>query len=65
MVTRPEVVAEAILDAGPGGRAERYTPRYYWIAAALRILAPSLIRKAIGGGAFTEAGTVAADNPRD
>ena len=60
--SKPEVIAEAILDAGPGGRAERYTPRYYWIAAALRILAPSLIRKAIGGGAFTT--TVAADDPR-
>ena len=53
LVSRPEVVAEAILDAGPGGRPERYTPRYYWIAAALRVLAPSLIRRATGGGAFT------------
>jgi len=31
-------VAEAIVQAGPGGRAERYVPRYYWIFAALRIL---------------------------
>ena len=46
----PEAVAEAIMEAGPGGRAERYVPRYYWIAAALRILAPRLIRRATAGG---------------
>ena len=41
IVSEPDVVAEAIVEAGPGGRAERYVPRYYWIPAALRILAPS------------------------
>jgi len=55
LVSRPELVAEAILEAGPGGRAERYVPRWYWIPAALRILAPKLIRRAIAGGAFTTA----------
>jgi len=55
MVSRPEVVAEAIVEAGPGGRAERYVPRYYWIFAALRILAPRLVRGAVSGGAFTTA----------
>jgi short-subunit dehydrogenase len=55
MVSRPEVVAEAIMDAGPGGRAERYVPRPYWIAAAARILAPRLVRRALGRGAFTTA----------
>jgi short-subunit dehydrogenase len=55
IVSEPDVVAEAIVDAGPGGRAERYVPRYYWIPAALRILAPALIRRATGGGAFTTA----------
>ncbi|HEY1568244.1 MAG TPA: SDR family NAD(P)-dependent oxidoreductase [Solirubrobacteraceae bacterium] len=53
MVSTPEAVAEAILDAGPGGRPERYVPRFYWIFAALRILAPRLVRRAVGGGAFT------------
>ena len=53
IVSRPEVVAEAIMDAGPGGRAERYVPRPYWLAAALRILAPRLVRRATAGGAFT------------
>jgi uncharacterized protein len=55
IVSTPEVVAEAIIEAGPGGRAERYVPRYYWIAAALRILAPRLVRRATAGGALTTA----------
>jgi short-subunit dehydrogenase len=55
LVSAPEVVAEAIMEAGPGGRAERYAPRYYWIFAALRILAPRLVRGAVSGGAFTPA----------
>jgi short-subunit dehydrogenase len=58
MVSRPDVVAEAIVDAGPGGQAERYVPRYYALFAALRILAPRLVRRAVSGGAFT---TSAAD----
>ncbi|HWD66304.1 MAG TPA: SDR family NAD(P)-dependent oxidoreductase [Solirubrobacteraceae bacterium] len=53
IVSTPDVVAEAILEAGPGGKAERYTPRYYWLAAAARVLAPSLIRRATSGDAFT------------
>lgn len=51
IVSTPERVAEAILDAGPGGRAERYVPRPYWIAAAARIVAPRLVRRILGGGA--------------
>jgi uncharacterized protein len=50
LVTDADTVAEAILEAGPGGRAERYVPRWYWITAALRILAPGLIRRVIAGG---------------
>ncbi len=52
LVSSPEAVAEAIVQAGPGGRAERYVPRYYWVAAALRILAPGLTRRVVSGGAF-------------
>lgn len=56
LVSTPERVAEAIVDAGPGGRAERYVPRYYWLAVAARTLAPRLVRRATaGGGAFTPA----------
>jgi uncharacterized protein len=50
-VSRPERVAEAIMDAGPGGHAERYVPRAYWMAAALRIVAPRLVRRAMQRGA--------------
>jgi hypothetical protein len=53
IVSKPELVAEAIMQAGPGGRAERYVPRPYWLAAALRIMAPRLIRRSVAGGAFT------------
>ena len=55
IVSRPERVAEAIVEAGPGGKAERYVPRPYWLAAAVRILSPALVRRATAGGAFTTA----------
>jgi uncharacterized protein len=55
LVSEPEGVAEAIVEAGPGGKAERYVPRGYWIPAALRVLAPGLVRRATAGGAFTTA----------
>ena len=52
IVSEPEGVAEAIYEAGPGGRFERYVPRYYWVFAALRIVAPRLVRRVIATGAF-------------
>ena len=55
LVSTPEHVAQAILDAGPGGRPERYVPRFYWLVAASRALAPGLIRRATRGGAMTPA----------
>jgi short-subunit dehydrogenase len=55
IVSRPEAVAEAIVECATSGKPERYAPRPYWIAAAARILAPSLVRKAIQGGTFTPA----------
>jgi uncharacterized protein len=51
IVSKPEQAAEAIREAGLGGRAERYVPRPYGIAAALRVLAPALVRRVLGGGA--------------
>jgi short-subunit dehydrogenase len=53
IVSTPDKVADAIVAAGPGGKPERYVPRAYWLAAAARILAPGLVRRATGGGAFT------------
>ena len=55
IVSRPEVVAEAIVECGLRGRAERYAPRPYWLAAAARILAPRLVRRAISGDTLTPA----------
>jgi short-subunit dehydrogenase len=64
IVARPELAAEAILRAaGWGGRrprAELYVPRPYAVMAALRVLAPALVRRAIATGAFTTAA-----RPRD
>ncbi len=50
IVSKPEVVAEAIVEAGPGGKAERYVPRPYALAAVARILAPRLVRRVLSGG---------------
>lgn len=51
IVSKPGKVAEAIYEAGPGGKAERYVPRPYALAAAARINAPALVRRVLGGGA--------------
>jgi short-subunit dehydrogenase len=48
IVSKPSKVADAIVDAGPGGRAERIVPRGYALFPALRILAPWLVRRATG-----------------
>jgi uncharacterized protein len=50
LVSRPDVVAEAILQCGPGGRAERYVPRPYYLAALARVALPGLVRGALGRG---------------
>jgi short-subunit dehydrogenase len=50
-VSTPEKGAEAIYQAGIGRRAERYVPRAYGLAAAMRVLAPALVRRVMGGGA--------------
>jgi short-subunit dehydrogenase len=50
IVSEPEKVAEAIYEVGPGGKAERYVPRPYALAAISRILFPSLTRRVLTGG---------------
>jgi short-subunit dehydrogenase len=47
IVSTPDKAAEAIYEAGIGRRAERYVPRAYALAAALRVLAPGLVRRAL------------------
>jgi uncharacterized protein len=44
-VSDAETVAEAVIVAGPGGAPEVYVPRYYWLGALLRLVAPRLIRR--------------------
>jgi short-subunit dehydrogenase len=43
----PEQAADAIAEVGLGGRAERYVPRFYGALAALRTVAPPLVRKVL------------------
>jgi uncharacterized protein len=51
IVSTPEKAAQAIYQAGVEKRPERYVPRPYFLAAALRTLAPALVRRALGGSA--------------
>jgi short-subunit dehydrogenase len=51
MVSDVETAAEAIVDAGLHGRAERYVPRGYALAAAARVIAPALLRRLQASGA--------------
>jgi short-subunit dehydrogenase len=51
IVSKPEKVADAIFETGPGGKAERYVPRPYALAAVARILLPGVTRRALSGGA--------------
>ncbi len=51
IVSTPERAAEAIYQVGVRRRPERYVPRPYALAAALRVLAPALVRRVLGGGA--------------
>ena len=65
LVSTPEAVAEAIVDAGPGGRAERYVPRPYWLAATARVMLPRVVRRATGGGRLVLAPRTGADAAAD
>lgn len=61
IVSSPDRVAEAIFEVGPGGKAERYVPRPYWLAAAARTLLPRAVRRATGGGKLPLATATKAD----
>ena len=52
-VSDVEQVAEAVLRAGPGGVPEVYVPRYYWLGALLRVIAPRLIRRGAASSVVT------------
>jgi short-subunit dehydrogenase len=55
MLSEPPIVADAIWQVGPGGKAERYVPRPYFIASVMRLLAPALLRRALARGGFATA----------
>jgi len=69
MVSSPDVAAQAIFEAGIGRRPERYAPRPYALIAALRVLAPGLLRRVGRGGVAavltTRTGADAADAAED
>jgi short-subunit dehydrogenase len=50
VVSTPERAAEAIVDTGLRGHAERYVPRAYALAGYARLLAPALARRLTAGG---------------
>lgn len=63
-VSKPEKVAEAIVETGLRGKAERYVPRPYALAAIARILFPRLVRRVLSGGAASGLTTkTAAESP--
>jgi short-subunit dehydrogenase len=64
-VSTPEKVAEAIVDTGLRGKAERYVPRPYGLAAVARILAPRLVRRVLSGGAASNLTTSTAAESAD
>jgi short-subunit dehydrogenase len=55
LVSEAPIVADAVWQTGPGGKAERYVPRPYFIPAALRLLAPAVLRRALARGGLTTA----------
>lgn len=63
-VSKPEAVAEAIVDCGLRGKAERYVPRPYALAAVARILLPGVVRRVLSSGAASNLTTsTAAESP--
>jgi short-subunit dehydrogenase len=64
-VSKPERVAEAIVECGLHGKAERYVPRPYALAAVARILLPGLVRRVLSGGAASNLTTSTAAESRD
>jgi short-subunit dehydrogenase len=65
IVSRPATIAEAIYEVGPGGKAERYVPRPYALAAIFRILAPRLVRRVLGGSSAANLTTSTAAEQSD
>jgi len=65
IVSKPEKVAEAIVETGLRGKAERYVPRPYALAAYARILFPGLTRRVLSGGSAAALTTSTATDATD
>jgi uncharacterized protein len=65
VVSTPEKGAEAIYDAGIGRRAERYVPRPYGLAAALRVVLPGLVRRTLTSGSASVMTTTTGADAKD
>jgi short-subunit dehydrogenase len=64
LVSKPERVAEAIVETGLRGKAERWVPRPYGMTAMSRVLVPSLVRRVLaGGGAGALTTSTGAESP--
>jgi short-subunit dehydrogenase len=63
IVGSEEGVAEAIVDCALRGRAERYSPRYYGLAAVVRAVVPSLVLAATNRGVGARRGPNPAPSP--
>ena len=55
IVSRPETVAEAIVECSLNGKFEQYAPRGYWLAAVARLLMPGVVRRAVSTDTMTPA----------
>lgn len=53
LVSTADKAAEAIMDAGPGGKAERYVPRPYGLVPVLRAVLPGVVRRAMRGSGWS------------
>jgi uncharacterized protein len=65
VVSTPDRAAEAIYDAGLRRRPERWVPRPYALAAALRIMAPPLVRRVLGAPGAAVAVTATGADAKD
>jgi short-subunit dehydrogenase len=65
IVSKPPTIAEAIYEVGPGGKAERYVPRPYALAAIFRILSPRLVRRVLSGSSAANLTTSTAAEQAD
>jgi len=55
IVSSADKVADAIVDAGPGRKAERYVPRPYALVPVLRSVLPGLVRRSMRQGNWSGA----------